>query len=70
MGKQAWLSKGSVRAGTVDIKLQAKGRCQKHQEGGGYLKIAVKGREALTLPKIWVKYVYPPKKGHNTPDPP
>ena len=30
------------------------------QRGGGYLKIAAKGREALTPPKIWVKYIYPP----------
>ena len=33
-------------------------------------KFAEKTREALTPPKIWVKYIYPPKKGHNAQDPP
>ena len=32
----------------------------KNIQRGGYLKIAAEGREALTPPKIWVKYMYPP----------
>ena len=32
----------------------------KNIQRGGYLKIAAKGREALTPPKIWVKCIYPP----------
>ena len=32
----------------------------KNIQRGGYLKIAAEGREAVTPPKILVKYKYPP----------